>query len=502
MEKLVISSVISINEPSQTHTDDQKDEKSEKILENGNSHHPSKDPATKLAEDLQQAHKDKIEIMEDRDSLFKILERRTLEIDRLEGDIKTLKTQLSSAVESKNLALTQLDQIHHKTKQIEFKERLFDQDRVSLESRIETLTADLNRNIADLQQSRKESTTRILTLEAKLHEKTEENSINSRQCTQLRESNTSLMSQVDELSNKLLKLNDDYSNSMHKYQQELKSKTRLSELYREQNEDVISEQKDVAKVVSELRAALKEATDDFGTLETTYKQTKMQHEEERETMTKIIAKLQEDLKNAHKASLEKSLEMLISTTASKRLSGKSITEIFTLYVQCTDELEVLSNEHETLKLNYAEIVKEIKEKGPKIQKSQIEFERLRNAHETLKVQMEIMQSERQEVHGEVEVLVNEVQELRKSLVDATKDRKDLSRQICYMLEKGTRRESCEFVTFDGIEELQDNNIKLVALVRDLSAAIEKLESEQVSFFLLNYAFLMRKFEKKLWKKNF
>lgn len=487
MEKLIISSVVSINEPPISKSEDQTVELREKgvksVVENGNCsphNNLSLDPAaTKLVEELQQAQRDKNEAMEDRDSLFKILERRSLEVERLENDVKTLKSQLKAAVESKNEALTNFDQIQHKTKQIEFKERLFEQDRAVMETQIETLTSDLNRNIQELQQARKESTTRTLTLEAKLHEKSEELAISSRQSTQLKEANSSLVTQVEELSQKLLKFNEDYSNSMHKYQQELKSKTRLSELYREKNEDVISEQKDVAKVVSELRSALKEATDDFGNLETTFKQKQIQYEQEREEMVKLIGNLQSELKDAYKENIETSIEKLISSNASKRLSGKSITEIFTLYVQCTDDLESLNIEHQQLKQNYNEIVKEIKEKGPIIQKTSIELERLKNAHETLRVKNEILHRERLEAHSEAEVLVNEIQELRKSLVDATKDRKDLSRQICYMLEKGSRRESCDFVTFDGIEELQDNNIKLVALVRDLSAAIEKLESEQV-----------------------
>lgn len=444
---------------------------------------------TKLTSDLQQARKDNEEIMEDRDSLFKILERRRLEIDRLENEMKVLRQQLKLSVESKCEAITKYDEIHHQMKQIEFKEKRFEQDRTLLEAQVETLSSDLNRNIFELQQSRKEATTHILSLESKLHEKTEELSISTRQLTQLKESNASLTSQVEDLSQKLFKFNEDYASTMHKYQQELKSKTRLSELYKEKNEDVMNEQKDITNIVTELRNALKEATDEFGKLETVSKHKEKQLEQEKEEMMKIITELQSELENIRKENIETSLEKLMNVSASRRLSGKSITEIFNLYVQSSIDLEALNVEHAQLKFNYDELVEEIKEKGPKIHKSQIEHERLKNAHESLKVQHEVLHRERLETHTEMEALVNEIQELRKSLVAAQEDRKDLSRQIRYLLEKKSRRESCDFITFDSIEELQDNNIRLVALVRDLSDAIEKMQNEQVNFinfFLINY----------------
>lgn len=449
----------------------------------------------KLIENLKQAQKDKEEVMDDRDSLFKILERRTLEIERLENNVKVLKEQLASAFESKHDALLKFDEIQHRSKQIEFKEKLFEQDKLAMEAQIEALTADLNRNMQELQHTRKESTTQKITLEAKLHEISEELKISTRQLTQFKETNVSLTSQVEELSDKLLKFNETYASTVQKYQQELKSKTRLSELYKEKNEDVINEQKNISNVVSELRNALKQATEEFGALETSSKQKEHQYEQEREEMMKLIESLQTELKNARKENIETSIEKLMNPMALKRLSGKSITEIFTLYIQSADDLETLNAEHEQLKFSYNELIQEIKEKGPQIKKSQIEHERLKNTYETLKIQFDILQRERFETNFESEALLNEIRELRKSLTDAQKDRQDLGKQICYLLEKsrgntGSRRESCDSITFDSIEELQDNNIKLVALVRDLSAAIEKLQSEeQVKKNIINILFL-------------
>lgn len=206
----MISSVISANEPTISHPEPLNGATKTEIVENGKM---SEDPAAneeisikitppiapdlnKLTDDLQAARKDKEELMEDRESLLKILERRNLEIERLESDVKHLRRQLKTAVETKCEAVTKFDDIQHKMKQIEFKERRFEQEKSMLETQIENLTEDLDRNIQQLQQSRRDSTTHILTLEAKFHEKNEEVSISSRQIAQLKEANTALTSQV------------------------------------------------------------------------------------------------------------------------------------------------------------------------------------------------------------------------------------------------------------------------------------------------------------------
>lgn len=451
------------------------------IIENGKQDEfcENEFDASKLLKDLNQARKDKKEVDEDREGLLRILERKNLEIERLENTLKQLKEQLADAHEAKYEAIIKYDEILHKSKQIDFKEKMFEEDRKVMETQIQTLTADLNRNIQELHQLRKDSMTKILTLESKFHEKTEELNISNRQLTQITENNASLTSQVEELSEKILKFNENYASTLQKYQQEMKSKTRLSELYKEKNDEVINEQKNLEMVVNELRAALKQATDEFGALETSSRQKEVEFEKNKDEMTELINNLNFQLKNIRKENIVTSIEKLISPTAFKRLSGKSLTEIFTLYVQTSDQLEELSFEHEQLKTNFAELVHEIKEKGPEIQKTQFELEALKNSYETLKVKYDVLHRERLESGLEMEVLVTEIQQLRKCLLDAQKDRKELSRQICYMLEKGTRRDNGDLIAFDSIEELQDNNIKLVALVRDLSAAIEKLESEQV-----------------------
>lgn len=210
--------------------------------------------------ELLEYRKDRHGLADERDSLLKMVERRNFEVERLEEDVKALKQQLQSAINAKCEALSRFDEIQHKESAIEFKEKRIDQERVLLQSQIDMLTADLNRNIQELQKSRKDSTTRAMTVETKLHEKTEELNIANSQISHLTETNASLNTRIKELSQQTLAHNDEFTKMMEKYQKELQAKTRLADLYKEKSEEVMSEQRDIASVVSELRATLKEAT--------------------------------------------------------------------------------------------------------------------------------------------------------------------------------------------------------------------------------------------------
>lgn len=65
--------------------------------------------------------KDRNGVEDERDSLMKMVERRNFEVERLESDVKSLKKQLQSAINSKCEALSKYDEVQHKEVNIEFK---------------------------------------------------------------------------------------------------------------------------------------------------------------------------------------------------------------------------------------------------------------------------------------------------------------------------------------------------------------------------------------------
>jgi len=445
---------------------------------------------------LKEARAERDEAMEDRDRLFKILERRSMEIERLEAESKVMRQQLQTSINAKCEAVSKYEEVQHKMTEIEFKEKRFDQERILTQNQLEMMSNDLTRNIQELQQCRKESTMRIMLLEGKLHEKSTELKMSTMNEAQLRESNEMLTSKVEDMSKEILKLNEEFSASMKKYQHELSSKSRLVELFKEKSEDAVNVQKEVTAVVAELRASLKEATDEYGLLETTLKKKDLQHQHEVEELTKLINDLKQELLNGNElleAAKRENLEIAVekicpSAVPNQKLakSGHSITEVYSMYVNASEDLDVLNLEHEKLKETFTAVVHEIEEKAPEIQKSQVELMKLREAYQTLSADYRVLKDERIIAEGKVEMLMAEVNKTNKKFKDLQRENKDLSSQVCQLLhviegKPMMRRVSNNFVgdnyvTFNNIEELQQNNINLVKLVHELSDAINQIDA--------------------------
>lgn len=71
--------------------------------------------------ELIEYRKDRHGVVDERDSLMKQVERRNFELERLEADVKSLKQQLQTAINSKCEALAKYDEVEHKELQIDSK---------------------------------------------------------------------------------------------------------------------------------------------------------------------------------------------------------------------------------------------------------------------------------------------------------------------------------------------------------------------------------------------
>lgn len=345
-----------------------------------------------------------------------------------------------------------------------------------------------------------------MTIEAKLHEKVEEINIATSHIAHLTESNASLNARIEEMSQQLLSHNDEFTKMMEKYQKELLAKDRLAELYKKKSEEVLDEQRDITSVVTELRETLKEATDEYGSLETKYKQFELQHQQEMDEKTKIVEEMQDELKNANqllKAAQQENIDIAVeklcpaaATTSKLIRSGKSLTEIYTLYVNTTEELQRVKKDYEQLKLRFSEVLQEITEKAPIIQRTEIDLEKATEANSELNNQLENMIRERVDIRHQADELMMKVKSLETQTKELLRDRQDLSRQVCHLLQiieqarggQGPSRDDSitsdmsgnevitkRLVTFGDIQELQQNNTQLLAVVRDLTAKIEEMD---------------------------
>ncbi|KAJ8976061.1 hypothetical protein NQ317_009251 [Molorchus minor] len=112
--------------------------------------------------------------VDERDEHLKMAQRRNAEVDRLQNDVNALTKQLESAINSKCEALAQADEVASMKITLEYREKRIEQERILLNSQMESLTEELNQRTDELLNMRRDNTSRCIQLETKLTEKTQE----------------------------------------------------------------------------------------------------------------------------------------------------------------------------------------------------------------------------------------------------------------------------------------------------------------------------------------
>ncbi|XP_054741283.1 nucleoprotein TPR [Anastrepha obliqua] len=447
-------------------------------------------------------------VAEERDSFLKLIERQKSELDRLQEEIHSYQQQLKNAITAKCEAIAKVDEIESQKVALDFKERRMEQERTMLHNQIRTLTDDLNRNIAELQSIRRDNTMQGMHLEARLAEKTEELKIAQSQCTQYKETIERLSQNVQDLSTKLLNQNEEANKMMDFYKKELEAKSKLAELYKSNCEDTDVERNELSTAISDLKRMLAEASDQYGELETKFKATVLQHEQELEERDKVVESQKSELQHANdllKEVQNETMESAISKIApsaaiASRLirTDMSLTELYSLYVKSSEELDLQKRENARLNLQLKTILQELTENAPVIKKQELEYEKLIETNNILAHQRDELLSKKadmEDLMGNAHSKINHLERENKKLKNS---QNDLSRQVCYLLKEveqlriGLISESSavqsgnlsttddviskKLVTFTNIVELQENNQKLLLLVRDLSTKLEDAET--------------------------
>ncbi|XP_065084646.1 nucleoprotein TPR isoform X2 [Ochlerotatus camptorhynchus] len=459
--------------------------------------------------DTARFRRERNEAVNERDTLLNAVERKTLEVERLQADALALEQKLKVANVTKCEALTKLEEIQSKEFSLDFKEKRMDKELSMRDNQIQKLTEDLNRALQDLQNVRRDQNFKSLTTDTKLTEKTEELKIATAQIAHLNEQNQDLSTRAEDLANKMLQQSEETRKMMDHYRKELQSQTKLCELYQEDCEDNKKQTEELGAAVSELKKLLNEASDSYGKLETQQKTLIMKHEKELETNNQTIQQLKDELKNANhllKLAREESLEHAVeklapSAAATSRLikSGMTLTELYTMYVKAAEDLQVEKKENSKLQLQIKNIVQELEERAPELTRQQNEYQNLKDANEEMSLQLNKLIEENADTRSELVSMQDKVRYLDSENKKFKMERGDLSRQICHLLREieqmrgGYASEADQsissdmsanevitkkLVTFTDIQELQENNVKLLLVVRDFSAKLEELEVAQ------------------------
>ncbi|KAL0119598.1 hypothetical protein PUN28_007798 [Cardiocondyla obscurior] len=437
------------------------------------------------------------------------VERRDTEIERMRTELTSLSSQLQTAIAAKCQTLVETEEIRSREMTLDFKEKRLEQERNLLSQQMASLEEELAKRTSELQTARSEASARALLIDTKLSQREEELRITNEANSQLRESVSSLQKQCDELVQKVEQQRAHEIAINDSYQKEINAQKNLASLYESMKDDANAKADAISNAASELQKLVDSTAEEYGTLETKYNQLLLQHkqdidekEQNIQELTKELEHANELLKNIQQEKLSQAVEQLAPTAAitSRVLrKGLSLTQIYTQLVETTNELNLEREENEQLKSQINVIVREYEQKAPLLQQQRQDYEAAMTNIATLTDRLDELLAENQRLHE------NSDEANRLAKHHATENQRlktelaDLARQVCYLLKEvqesrtNTRVEtrdlssvetddilssqiiSKKLVTFRDIEELQENNQKLLAVVRALSSKQEEIE---------------------------
>lgn len=467
--------------------------------------------------------------IEERDQILHASGRQQCAFDRLQADIKTLQSQLETAIAAKVEAAVRCDEIEAREHIVEQRERHMEQERELFQTQIASLTDNLHKSMKDAQTVRHENTMTRMQLEAEVAHKTGELKQTIARCTQYAETNQQLTAHAEELTEKLRDQGEESARMMEHYQKELQATNNLVDVYKSCSLDNEAEKNELMNAMAELKRHLVDITAQYGELETRLRDIDVEHERQLAAKDTVAEGLRNELANANQLmqaaraeNVEQMLEQMspAAAAASRTLkSGMSLTEIFTKYVQAMQDLQIKERESNQHQLQLKSIVAELEEQAPQWKRQAIDYQKVCASNEELQAQLEKFIAEQATLREEADKATTRMTICEREYAKLRESNNDQARQVCYLLKEieqmrggfmddaadqsmGDHKTAGDvlsktLVTFRDIIELQHNNQRLLLLVRDLSSKLEEFEEIQSNFNRVSYEDRLAKMTKRV-----
>ncbi|XP_068930529.1 nucleoprotein TPR isoform X1 [Petaurus breviceps papuanus] len=457
----------------------------------------------------------KEELEAEKRDLVRTSERRSQELEYLTEDVKRLNEKLKESNTSKGELQLKLDELQASDVSVKYREKRLEQEKELLHSQNTWLNTELKTKTDELLAVGREKGNEILELKCNLENKKEEVSRMEEQVNGLKTSNEHLQKHVEELLTKLKEAKEQQTSMEEKFHNELNAHIKLSNLYKSAADDSEAKSTELTRAVDELHKLLKEAGEANKGIQDhliEVEESKAQMEKE---MLEKIGKLERELENANdllsatkrKGAIlsEEELAAMSPTAAAVAKivkPGMKLTELYNAYVEAQDQLLLEKLENKRINKYLDEIVKEVEAKAPILKRQREEYERAQKAVASLSVKLEQAMKEIQRLQEDTDKANKHSSVLERDNQRMEIQVKDLSQQIRVLLmeleeargnhvirdeevssadiSSSSEVISQHLVSYRNIEELQQQNQRLLVALRELGETREREEQETTS----------------------
>ncbi|XP_040841313.1 nucleoprotein TPR isoform X5 [Ochotona curzoniae] len=457
----------------------------------------------------------KEELEAEKRDLVRTNERLSQELEYLTEDVKRLNEKLKESNTTKGELQLKLDELQASDVSVKYREKRLEQEKELLHSQNTWLNAELKTKTDELLALGREKGNEILELKCNLENKKEEVSRLEEQMNGLKTSNEHLQKHVEDLLTKSKEAKEQQASMEEKFHSELNAHIKLSNLYKSAADDSEAKSSELTRAVDELHKLLKEAGEANKAVQDHLLEVEESKERVEKEMLEKIGKLEKELENANDllsatkrkgAILSEEELVAMSPTAAAVAKivkpGMKLTELYNAYVEAQDQLLLEKLENKRINKYLDEIVKEVEAKAPILKRQREEYERAQKAVASLSVKLE-------QAMKEIQRLQEDTDKARKhsSVLERDNQRleiqvKDLSQQIRVLLmeleeargnhvirdeevssadiSSSSEVISQHLVSYRNIEELQQQNQRLLVALRELGETREREEQETTS----------------------
>ncbi|XP_071005760.1 nucleoprotein TPR-like isoform X3 [Oncorhynchus clarkii lewisi] len=468
----------------------------------------------KFTSEQVQFSKAKDELESEKRELVHTLERRSQEVDYLSEDLQHLNNKVAEVNTTKMGLQLKLDELESSEVNIKYREKRMAQEKELLQDQTAWLNGELKAKSEELLALSRQKGNEILELKCSLENKEDELNRVQDQVTSLKTSSESLQKQTEDMISKLKEAKEQHASMEEKFRNELNANIKLSNLYKGAAADSESKSEELSGAVEELHKLLKDAVEANKALEVKLQEMDACRIKEAAELKDSISSLEKELDNANELLSDTKLRGAASVLSEETVTtmsptaaavakivkpGMKLTELYTAYVETQEALELQRVENKRVNKYLDDIVQEVEAKGPVLKRQRDEHERMQKSVASLSAKLEQAVKEVQRLqkvtdeankHSSVlerdnrrsEVqLADMAQQIRVLLIELEEargnhvafDEEVSSADISSTSEVITQH----LVTFRGVEELQQQNQRLLVALRDLSDAQEREETE-------------------------
>ncbi|XP_055962594.1 nucleoprotein TPR [Sorex fumeus] len=454
----------------------------------------------------------KEELEAEKRDLVRTNERLSQELEYLTEDVKRLNEKLKDSNTSKGELQLKLDELQASDVSVKYREKRLEQEKELLHNQNTWLSTELKQKTDELLALGREKGNEILELKCNLENKKEEVSRLEEQMSGLKASNENLQKHVEDLLAKLKEAKEQQASMEEKFHNELNAHIKLSNLYKSAADDSEAKSNELSRAVDELHKLLKEAAEANKTVQDHLLEVEGSRDQMEKEMLEKIGKLEKELVNANdllsatkrKGAIlsEEELAALSPTAAAVAKivkPGMKLTELYNAYVETQDQLLLEKLENKRVNKYLDEIVREVEAKAPILRRQREEHERAQKAVASLSAKLEqamkeiqrlqedtdkankhasVLERDNQRLEGQVKDLSQQIRVLLMELEEARGNHVIRDEEVSSAdISSSSEVISQHLVSYRNIEELQQQNQRLLVALRELGETREREEQE-------------------------